>query len=33
VVVVTERGPAQRHWIVTAYIARKWVEGKVEWKR
>jgi len=33
VAIVTERGLAQRHWIVTAYIARKWVEGKVERKR
>ena len=33
VVVVTEAGPAGRHWIVTAYIARKLVGGNVERKR
>jgi len=33
VVVVTESGPADRNWIVTAYIARKLVGGNVEWKR
>ncbi|MGH7362419.1 MAG: hypothetical protein ACREKK_08970 [Candidatus Methylomirabilales bacterium] len=33
VVVVTEAGPVGRHWIVTAYLARKLAEGEVEWKR
>lgn len=33
VVVVTEVAPVGRHWIVTAYIARKLAEGGVEWKR
>ncbi|QQR80858.1 MAG: hypothetical protein IPJ69_01505 [Deltaproteobacteria bacterium] len=32
VVVVSEEKPV-RNWIVTAYIARKLVEGDVEWKR
>ena len=32
VVVVLERAP-QNPWIVTAYMARKLVEGDVEWKR
>lgn len=30
-VVVSDAGPTERHWIVTAYIARKLVEGDVEW--
>ncbi len=34
VVVVVVSAPAEgRHWIVTAYIARKLAEGVVEWKR
>ena len=33
VVVVTEAAPVGRHWIVTAYLARKLAEGEVEWKR
>jgi hypothetical protein len=33
VVVVAEGGPTQRHWIVTAYVARNLAEGEVEWKR
>ena len=33
VVAVTENGPTGRHWIVTAYLARKLAEGEVEWKR
>jgi len=32
VVVVVVSGKA-RHWIVTAYMARKLIEGEVEWKR
>jgi hypothetical protein len=31
VVVVSDIGPPQRHWIVTAYIARKLTEGDIEW--
>ena len=33
VVVVSERDPSERHWIITAYIARTLAEGEVEWKR
>ena len=33
VVVVCESGPAGRHWIITAYIARKLAGGESEWKR
>ena len=32
VVVFTEAGPVQRHWVITAYIARKLMGGKIEWK-
>src|SRR5437016_3889561 len=30
VVVVADAAPAKRHWVVTAYIARKLVEGVTE---
>ena len=33
VVVVADPPPAERYWIVTAYIARKLTQGVVEWKR
>ena len=33
VVVVSELDPSERHWIITAYLARKLVEGAVEWTR
>lgn len=33
VVVVTESGRRRRHWIVTAYAARRLAEGVLEWKR
>jgi len=33
VVVVSEANAGGRHWIVTAYIARRLAEGVVEWKR
>ena len=34
VVVVSELVPAERHWIITAYIARKLAEeGEVAWRR
>lgn len=32
-VVVTEAAAAGRHWIVTAYLARKLAAGEVKWKR
>ena len=33
VVVVSELDPMERHWIITAYMAREIAEGDVEWKR
>ncbi|MCF8144857.1 MAG: hypothetical protein K9N21_13155 [Deltaproteobacteria bacterium] len=33
VVVVSGLGPNERHWIITAYMARKLAEGEIEWKR
>jgi hypothetical protein len=33
VVVVSEPDPRGRHWIITAYIARRLAEGGVEWRR
>lgn len=33
VVVVTECNPRGRHWIITAYMARRLAEGEVEWGR
>jgi hypothetical protein len=33
IVVVVMSEPGGRHWIVTAYIARKLAEGEAEWKR
>jgi hypothetical protein len=33
VVVVTDTTPSTRHWIVTAYLARKLAEGEGEWQR
>ncbi len=33
VVVVSEAEPSERHWVITAYLARSLVEGEVEWKR
>jgi hypothetical protein len=33
VVVVTDSGPAVRHWVLTAYIARKLAGGLTEWTR
>jgi len=33
VVVVSEREPSARHWIITAYIARKLAQGETEWQR
>ena len=33
VVVISETGPAGRHWIISAYIARRLAGGEIEWKR
>jgi len=33
VAVVSDPPPQERHWIVTAYITRKLVQGAIEWKR
>ena len=33
VIVVSEFVATERHWIVTAYIARKLVGGVIEWQR
>jgi hypothetical protein len=33
VVVVSDPASPRRHWIVTAYLARKLAEGAPEWKR
>jgi hypothetical protein len=33
VVVVSDTVPAKRHWIITAYLARRLAEGDSEWKR
>ena len=33
VAVVSDSGAERRHWIVTAYWARRLVQGATEWKR
>jgi hypothetical protein len=33
VVVVSERTPQERHWIITAYLASKLAQGGAEWQR
>ncbi len=33
VAVVSDPLPEERHWIVTAYLARKLVQGVIEWQR
>jgi hypothetical protein len=33
VVVVSEVAPGARHWVVTAYIARRLAGGDLEWSR
>lgn len=33
VVVVSDAIPGGRHWIITAYIARRLAKGEIEWKR
>lgn len=32
-VVVSDPGTNPRHWIVTAYFARRLAEGEIEWQR
>lgn len=31
VVVVSEAAPAERHWVITAYITRRLTNGEIEW--
>lgn len=33
VVVVTDAAPNERHWVITAYMARKLAGGVIEWTR
>ncbi len=33
VVVITDPPPARRHWVVTAYLARRLSGGRIEWQR
>ena len=33
VVIVSEPEPNRRHWIITAYLARRLAGGETEWKR
>jgi hypothetical protein len=33
VVVVTDSGSNHRHWVITAYLARRLAEGEPEWQR
>lgn len=33
VVVVSDPAPSNRHWIITAYLARRLEEGAIEWPR
>jgi hypothetical protein len=33
VVVISEGKPSNRHWVVTAYMARKLAGGDIEWKK
>ena len=33
VVVVTDVAASRRHWVVTAYMARKLTEGDIEWAK
>ncbi len=33
VFVISELDRSERHWIITAYIARRLAEGEAEWKR
>jgi hypothetical protein len=33
VVVVSDPAPDRRHWVVTAYFARRLAEGEIEWQQ
>lgn len=33
VIVVSDPAPSNRHWIITAYLARRVEEGVIEWTR
>jgi hypothetical protein len=33
VVVVSESSPTERHWIITAYITRRAMNGEIEWQK
>lgn len=33
VIVVSNPAPDERHWMITAYLARRLAEGDIEWKR
>jgi hypothetical protein len=33
VVVMSDPPPAVRHWVITAYIARRLTGGRIEWTR
>jgi hypothetical protein len=33
VVVVSDPAPSERHWVITAYIARRLTQGESEWTR
>lgn len=33
VVVVSEAAPTERNWIITAYIARRLMNGEMEWQK
>ncbi|HEU0020907.1 MAG TPA: hypothetical protein VFR55_04440, partial [Dehalococcoidia bacterium] len=33
IVVVSEPMPAERHWIITAYLARRLAGGELEWRK
>ncbi len=33
VVVVSETAPAERNWIITAYITRRLTNGEIEWQK
>jgi hypothetical protein len=33
VVVISESKPSNRHWVITAYMARKLAGGDIEWKK
>lgn len=33
VIVVSDPPPQERHWIITAYVARRLTEGDIAWKK